>query len=139
MALTDKGKFIFGNISEKGEYIFNDITENGFFVINATPLSNTNPPNVRIVSVDHYTISNQSGINYSDVTFYFDSDVTNWTVNVIGTSSSSGTIVASGGAVSANTNITVTIDSNQLYQEGSNQINLYGKNNIGWTPYEDNN
>lgn len=95
----------------------------------------TTPPTVTIVSVDHYKISNQSGINQSDLIFRFDTDVISWTVNVIGTSPTTGTIVASGGSVVSGTNISVIIPYNDMYQEGSNQINIYGQNTIGWTPY----
>lgn len=95
-------------------------------------------PVVTIVSVDHYKISNKSGINQSDLVFMFDTNVTNWTVNIIGTSPSGGTVVASGGAVSGNTNISVVIPYNDMYQEGNNQVNIYGENSSGWTPYMQN-
>lgn len=111
------------------------------FVVNNNTVSSspTIPPNVTIVSVDHYKISNQSGIDKSDIVFKFDSDVTSWTVNVIGTSYNSGTVVASGGTVTLGSNVSVSIPWNDMYQEGNNQINIYGQNSIGWTPYMDNN
>lgn len=105
------------------------------FVENDSASGSPSPPVVTIISVDHYKISNQSGIDHSDLVFSFDTDVTSWTVNVLGTDPTSGTVVANGGAVTAGTNISVTIPWNDMYQEGDNRINLYGQNGAGWTPY----
>lgn len=138
MALTDKGRFVFGGLTERGKFVNGNLTDNGLPIFNivAIPVNPTYPPNVTIVSVDHYTISNQSDMNFADVTFYFDSDVTSWTINVMGVSNDTGTLVASGGSVNANQNITATVYANQMYEEGYNKINLYGQNALGWTPYE---
>jgi hypothetical protein len=98
--------------------------------------SPTSPPVVTIISVDHYKISKQSGIDHSDLVFSFDTDVTSWSVNVMGVDPTSGTIVASGGAISSGNNISISIPWNDMYQEGANRINLYGQNSVGWTPYD---
>lgn len=95
----------------------------------------TVPLNITIISIDHTKISDEIGINESRIVFTFDQDVTNWTVNVLGASHDTGTIADSGGSVSANTQITAIISWTELYQEGENRVNIYGQNNIGWTPY----
>lgn len=97
----------------------------------------TTPPTVTIISIDHYKISDETGINQSHIKFTFDQDVTQWTVNVLGVDETTGTVADSGGAVNANTEITAIIDWNELYQEGDNKVNIYGCNISGlWTPYE---
>jgi hypothetical protein len=137
MAFTEKGRWANSKIDERGKIIINSLTENGKFVFDITgvPANPSNPPVVTIISVDHYRISKQSGIDHSVLVFSFDTDVTSWTVNVLGTDPTSGTVVLNGGAVSAGTNITVTIPWNDMYQEGDNRVNLYGQNGAGWTPY----
>lgn len=138
--LTERGRDATTTLTEHGRGVYGNLTDLGFKIFGIPSVGGiTNPPNVTIVSVDHYTISNQDGMNFSDVTFYFDTDVTSWTINLLGVSNDTGTVLISGGAVSANTNMTATIYGNQLTSEGSNQLNLYGQNTIGWTPYEDNN
>jgi hypothetical protein len=95
------------------------------------------PPTVTIISVSHNKISGQEGINSSIITFKFDVDVSEWRVNVIGSSWDTGLLADSGGGiVTAGTEITAIVDWTELYQEGANRINIYGKNASGWTAYE---
>jgi hypothetical protein len=95
------------------------------------------PPSVTIVSTSKSKISDETGMNTSIITFKFDQDVTEWRVRVIGTDQNTGTLADSGGAVAANTNITASVEWNELYQEGQNRVNIYGKGADGqWTPYE---
>lgn len=124
-----------------------------------------NPPNVTIVSVSRTKISYEPGDNTADVTFNFDKDIKAYTVNVNGTSNGSGTVVKSGGGsaqtvaqlqsetvstvatetvgqlnqanIPAGTNITVTVDNTEMYQEGSNRVNIYGQSaaDNSWTTY----
>jgi hypothetical protein len=56
-------------------------------------------PNVNIISVDHYKVSNKSGINQCHVTFKFDTDIMAWAVNTLGTSWDTGTLADFGGII----------------------------------------
>ncbi|MFS1518481.1 LamG-like jellyroll fold domain-containing protein [Bacillus sp. SCS-151] len=95
-------------------------------------------PKVVNFQLDKQKISDENGQDISQVTFQFDVDVTEWRINVLGTSQDTGTIAADGGNVSSNTEITAEIDYTELYQEGQNRINIYGKDADGnWTEYED--
>lgn len=96
----------------------------------------TSAPIVTIISVDRNTISNKTGVNLSNVKFKFDTDVTQWTANVMGTSPETGVVADSGGSAIAGVEITAIIDWNELYQEGENRINIYGQNAIGWTQFD---
>lgn len=94
-------------------------------------------PQVEIINVSTYKIGRAEGANISLVRFIFDVDITAWTVNVMGVSYDSGYVADSGGAVTAGTEIVAEIDWTELYQEGENRINIYGKNANGWTLFED--
>ncbi|MBO0962391.1 hypothetical protein J1P26_22065 [Neobacillus sp. MM2021_6] len=94
------------------------------------------PPAVTIVSTSRSKLSDEVGMNQSIITFKFDQDVTEWRVRVLGIDPNTGTLADSGGAVAANTNITASVEWNELYQEGQNRINIYGKGKDGsWTAY----
>jgi hypothetical protein len=108
-------------------------------IINGSFVASSSPPNVNILSLDHRKISNKNGMNQANLVFSFDTNVTGWIVNVLGTSPSSGTLVSSGGAVTLGNNVTIPIPYGTMYQEGSNQVNIYGLNASGWTPYLDSN
>lgn len=101
--------------------------------------SSTNPPQIDIASVSHYKISAIEGLNIAVIKFTCDTDITEWTVNVLGVSYDTGTIADSGGSVEAGKEIIAGVYYNKLYQEGENRINIYAKNEYGWTPYERNN
>jgi hypothetical protein len=92
-------------------------------------------PKPTVLNISRNTISDEPNMDRATVTFTFDQDVTEWKVNVLGSSHDTGTIADSGGAVTQGTEITAEIDYTELYQEGQNRINIYGKNGE-WTPYE---
>jgi hypothetical protein len=99
--------------------------------------SSSSEPIVTIVSVSVTKISDETGKNACNVTFSFDQDIVEYTVNVLGTSHDSGTVADSAVSnVTANTEITAEIDYTELYQEGNDQVNIYGKNASGtWSSY----
>jgi hypothetical protein len=69
------------------------------------------------------------------VVFEFYDDVIKWVVCVGGIEPFDGKVVGTGGKVSANTPITITISFTSLV-EGSNKVNIYGLSAAGeWTPY----
>jgi hypothetical protein len=118
------------------------------------------PPTVTILGISLPTISDEIGMNKTEITFKFDIDVTEYTVNVIGTSHLTGRIAHTGsafnviemanmtvlelsqqtvkqvGAIVGGTEIVAEVDYTELYQEGMNRVNIYGKNTEGvWTTY----
>lgn len=96
----------------------------------------SNPPSVDTLSLDANKISDEPTKDTATVTFTFDQDVTEWRVRVLGTSPDSGFLADSGGSVSAGTEINAVIDYTELQQEGSNRLNIYGRNSSGqWTQY----
>lgn len=98
----------------------------------------TSPPIPTIVDVSDYVISDEPNMNTSLITFTFDQDVTEWTVNVIGTSNSTGVVADSGGFAASGTQLQAVVDWNELYSEGENKVNIYGKNSNGdWTLYQE--
>jgi hypothetical protein len=94
------------------------------------------PPTPTIININKNTISDEPNMDRATVTFTFDQDVTEWRVRTIGTDHDTGILADSGGAVSAGTEITAEVDYTELYGEGQNRVNIYGKNADGqWTPY----
>jgi hypothetical protein len=118
------------------------------------------PPSVNIVGISLPTISDEIGMNKTNITFTFDIDVTEYTVNVIGTSHLTGRVAHTGnalnimemanmtvlelsqqtvkqvGVIVGGTEIVAEVDYTELYQEGMNRVNIYGKNTEGvWTTY----
>lgn len=115
------------------------------------------PPNPTIKSISKTKISDEPGMNVSLVTVTFDVPIQAYTFNLLGISQDTGTVVDSNSryirdiksqsvsnvklrtvrdirAIEANTDIVATIDWNELYQEGENRINVYGKDLEGnWT------
>lgn len=100
---------------------------------------NTNPqspPIVSVVEVDRLKISNEEGMDLATAIIKFDVDVDEYKVNVLGVSHDTGnTIIYETDGVPANMEIEIYIHWTNLYQEGENRINIYGKNNAGWTTY----
>lgn len=134
MPFDERGRFIFGGLNERGKFVINNLTETGGFVFGITSLSK---PTVTIISISKSKISAvQDGSNYSVVTFKFDVDVTAWEVRVSGAGNGTGTLADSGGALTANTEATATIDNTEGLVSGDNKVNIYGNNPAGWTPYE---
>ncbi|MGD6876745.1 LamG-like jellyroll fold domain-containing protein [Bacillus infantis] len=100
-------------------------------------IQDSTPPVPQNIIISKPVISRITGMNLSTLKFSFNKDVTQWTVNVLGTSPTTGTVADSGSTVAANTEITAVIDDSELYQEGQNRVNIYGKDSDGnWTPYE---
>lgn len=130
----------------------------------AIPNETTSPlpiPTVTILNISKLKISDEEGMNKTDITFTFDTDVSKFTVNVNGVSHDTGIVAHSGGGLTvlqlanmtvfdlaqqtvqqisfivAGYEIVAEIDFTELYQEGANRINFYGKNLDGvWTPYQ---
>lgn len=116
-------------------------------------------PIVNIKSVTKTKISDETGMDRTIIKFSFDIDTQEWRVNVNGTSYDTGIVVESDnksvlslsqrkvGNVATETvksislfvadyEIAVEIDFTELYSEGSNRINFYGKSIEGtWTNY----
>jgi hypothetical protein len=93
-------------------------------------------PIVSVSNIDKSKISDEAGMDTSTITFAFDTDVTEWTVRVNGVDHTTGVVADSGGAVSSGTEIQAVVDWTELYQEGNNRVNIYGKTAGGlWTPY----
>lgn len=98
-------------------------------------------PNVTINNVDRYTISNITGFDVAEVKFEFDTAVSEYKIKVLGVSHDSGTLAGSGAAgYLANEEITEYVDDEELQQEGSNRINIYGKEQTSgyWSKYNTN-
>lgn len=117
-------------------------------------------PIVNLKNVSAYKISGKDGINKSLATFSFDVPVVEFKVNVLGISHSTGKVAEYGSrtvdemknytvdqmlnftvddarAISNTTDIIAEIDWTELYQEGENRVNIYGRSlNNEWTPYE---
>jgi hypothetical protein len=117
-------------------------------------------PKVTIISISRTKISDEVGMNKANITFTFDVDTTEFTVNVNGVSYDSGTVAHKGGGktvadlatmtvLSAASNtvrqisviaggyeIVAEVDWTELYAEGTNRVNIYGKATDGtWTGY----
>jgi hypothetical protein len=118
-------------------------------------------PNVTIVRISRNKISDEQGIDRSNITFMFDMDVYEYTVRCTGTSPFTGILADLGtksvstqakmtvlemasqtvknvSSFSANTEITAIVDYTELYGEGGNRINIYGLSRDApqeWTPY----
>jgi hypothetical protein len=93
-------------------------------------------PTPTVISVSRDKISDEPTMNKSNITFRFDVDVSQWSVNVNGASHTTGVVADLGGTVSAGVEIVAEIDWTELYQEGQNRVNIYGRSVGGiWTPY----
>lgn len=115
-------------------------------------------PNPTIKNISRTKISDESGMQKSNVTFSFDVPVQAYTVNVIGVSWDTGMVADKGSRFISDIksqkvsdvklktvadirkiqgDIIAEIDWTELYQEGNNRVNIYGKDlNGSWTPYE---
>lgn len=116
-------------------------------------------PVTTITNVTKTRIGSQVGANVSTVTFHFDKDITEYSVNVTGVSADTGILAQKGRKdvataktltvsqlkqqtvkditqINALTDITADIDNTEMYSEGDNRVNIYGKDKKGrWTPY----
>lgn len=138
MAINERGLWASVTLDERGRSVFNNLDERGQFIITfGIPIESTSAPVPTIISVSRSKISDETGVNFVEVRFSFDTNVTQWSVNVMGVDQTTGTIADSGGAVSAGQEIVAVIDWTELYQEGQNRVNIYGRNSNGeWTLYE---
>jgi len=115
---------------------------------------------IDVLSVSHYTLSNHEDFDASLVTFESDVDIIAWRVNREGTSYDTGTVLEEDDTywssaddvtwqdhkddrtwgdlakIAAGVELTAQIFDTDL-QEGSQRINIYGKNTSGtWSLYE---
>jgi len=117
-------------------------------------------PNVTIKNVTSTKISDETGKDISEVTFSFDQPTIEWTVNVLGTAHGTGTVaeydsrtvdemikysvdemlsftVDESKQFDSNVDLIAEIDHTELYQEGDNRVNIYGKNQSNeWSSYK---
>lgn len=103
-------------------------------------------PEATVISISSSKLSNVSGINTITVTFCFDVEVLEYRVNVAGIGAYSGTLagtdfgaidIAGMYGIPGGTVFTVTLTSDEMYVEGDNRVNIYGKAmNGNWTPYD---
>lgn len=106
--------------------------------VQTSPMPDFTAPSVRITGVDRFKISDETGMNEAKVRFTFDKDVTEWRVRVMGVDPFTGIFADAGGELKADTEIEAIISWDELYQEGNNRINIYGRSINGvWTSYED--
>lgn len=96
----------------------------------------TKTPSIEILSVSRYKISSNPPVDESHIKVKFDTNVEEWTANILGVSHDTGTVAVNGGAVNSGDEIDIVIDWTKL-QEGVNRINIYGRNALGWTPYNE--
>lgn len=103
--------------------------------------SSSTKPIVNVISATRIKLSNQPNMNDSTIVFKFgfSQDIQEWRAVLLGSSYDTGTIIDSGGFVEKGSEVTTQVNYSQLYGEGDNRINFYGKNLKGeWTPYNDN-
>lgn len=132
--------FTLGNVQDKSGNNRHGSNNGGIFILESGGVVNAPIPNILHINspTSDNTISDEPNMDKAVVTFTFDQDVTEWTVNVLGSDHTTGAVADSGNAVAVGTEITAVIDWTELYQEGQNRINIYGRNTDGqWTPYED--
>ena len=95
-------------------------------------------PVISIISINTYRISAQPGKNRCTVTFKANEDLAAWELRAGGEGAGQGTLVESGGSLSAGTTVEAYIDYNELPYEAEWRINIYAKDLAGnWTPYDD--
>lgn len=90
------------------------------------------PPIITVTNYTKDTISDEVGYQTSTVTFESDQDLVEWEARADGTGHGSGTLVGSGGAVTADTPVQFDVDYTELIGgDKTYQINVYGKNSDG--------
>jgi GH25 family lysozyme M1 (1,4-beta-N-acetylmuramidase) len=149
------------NLGVKAVDFYGDYSKNMSFVTYTYEAPVLTPaPKVTIISVSQDKISNVDGMDKAYITFSFDVDTNKFTVNVNGVSHDTGIVAHEGGGktviemadttvldLSVNTvqqisiivagmEIVAEVDWKELYGEGQNRVNIYGRNKDGiWTPY----
>lgn len=96
------------------------------------------PPKVISIVTDNTKISGVNGKDRAIISFSFDKDITEYVARVLGVSYDTGTLAhrtiinATSGTI-----LTAEVDYTELYQEGINRVNIYGKGTDGkWTVYD---
>jgi GH25 family lysozyme M1 (1,4-beta-N-acetylmuramidase) len=117
-------------------------------------------PRVTILSVSRTKISDEEGVDRVYIRFNFDRDVLSYTVNVNGVDHTTGIVADNGGGktiaelstmtvgdlatktvqqisiIVAGFEIVAEVDWTELYSQGENRVNIYGKGVDGiWTEY----
>lgn len=94
---------------------------------------------VPAISIQSYTKSKISGVatmTTSTVVFRSDVDCDQWEARADGSGNGQGLLVVSGGAITANTDISFDVVNTELTNgDKSYRINVYGHNAAGWSPY----
>jgi hypothetical protein len=95
------------------------------------------PAIITVVANSMSKISDEPGKTTCTVTFKPDQALTAWEARADGTGQGQGLLVGSGGAVTANTEVTFDVDYTELTQgDKTYRINIYGQNASGaWTVY----
>jgi hypothetical protein len=96
------------------------------------------PATVTLKSYTRSKISDEPGMTISTVIFQSSQNLTQWEARADGSGAGQGLLVGSGGAVSANTDISFDVDYSELTSgDKIYRINIYGKNASGvWNNYE---
>jgi hypothetical protein len=93
-------------------------------------------PKMTLVSVNREKISDELGMNQAIITVKFDQDIQSYKAMLNGVDHTTGILVHSGTSATANTDVDIVIDWNELTSEGENRINIYGQSLSGeWTAY----
>jgi hypothetical protein len=94
-------------------------------------------PTISIVSYTKNVISDEVGATSSNVTFKSDQILQAWEARANGNGHGAGLLVGSGGALTANTNVSFDVDYTELTGgDGNYTINVYGQNESGaWSSY----
>lgn len=101
-------------------------------------LADSIPPIISVISISKIRISNKVGYTRCTVTFKANEDILEWELRAGGEGPGQGTLVESGGSLSAGTTVDAYIDYNELPYEAEWRINIYAKDKAGnWTPYDD--
>lgn len=114
------------------------------------------PPRITVISVSKTKISDEPGMLFTTVVFICDQNIIQWesragglfhgsgllTENGLGFPSPSSSLTPSSSryackSIPAGTEISFTVDCNELQQDGEYRINIYACNENGeWTQYE---
>ena len=130
------GRFIHKRHDEFGKPVMNTSTQFGYPLVNI--IIDNVPPCISIIGIDRLKISNVQGKNRCTVTFKANEDILEWELRANGSGPGQGTLVESGGSLSAETTVEAYIDYNELPYEAEWRINIYAKDLAGnWTPYDD--
>lgn len=130
------GRFVYKNHDEFGKPIMHSHNQFGYLIANI--IIDNIPPCITIIDISNNRISSQPGKNRCTVTFKANEDLAAWELRAGGEGAGQGTLVESGGSLSAGTTVEAYIDYNELPYEAEWRINIYAKDLAGnWTPYDD--